>query len=299
MKADQLSGLIALKAVAEKRNFTAAAEMLNISASAVSQAIRQLEKRLGVALLSRTTRSTSPTEAGERFLSEAGPALDQIIHAMQSVGTYSKKPSGLLRLNLSRAAYPSLMAPLITSFCRKFPDITVDLFFDDGLSDVVSKGFDAGVRLSEMMARDMVATRLSGPMRFVVVGSPKYFKRMGTPKHPKDLLSHDCIRMRVGENELYDHWEFEDRGKDFTVEVKGSLILNDSVLGVTAALEGGGLLYYAEELMRDELKSGELVVVLEKYAAHSDGFYLYYPKRSQVLPKLRAFIDHLKEEMRR
>jgi DNA-binding transcriptional LysR family regulator len=296
MQTDQLNGLIALKVVAEKRNFTTAAQILEVSPSAVSQAIKQLEHRLGIALLSRTTRSTSLTEAGEQFLSQASPALDQILTAMENVGAYAKKPSGLLRINLPRAAYPTVMAPLIASFAKKYSDVTVELFFDDELSDVVGQGFDAGIRLSEMMARDVVAMKLLGPLRFVVVGSPKYFNEKGRPKHPKDLLSHNCIRMRVGENELYDRWEFEQKGKEFQVHVNGSLIANDTVLMINAALEGTGVLYYAEELIRDEINSGKLEVVLDRFVAMSDGFYLYYPKRSQVLPKLRAFIEHIKRE---
>lgn len=299
MQTDQLNGLMALKAVADKRSFTEGARTLGVSASAVSQSIKQLEQRLGVALLSRTTRSISLTEAGDRFLSDAGPALEQILHAMENVGTYAARPSGLLKINLPRAAYPHLMEPLIASFAKKYPEVTVELFFDDDLSDVVESGFDAGIRLSEMMARDMVALRLLGPMRFIVVGSPKYFGRMGRPKHPKELLSHNCIRIRIGKNEFYDRWEFEDQGKDFQVEVKGSLIMNDSLLIKSAVLQGIGLTYTAEDLVKDQLRTGKLEVVLNDYAAISNGFCLYYPEKSQVLPKLRAFVDHIQSERRK
>jgi DNA-binding transcriptional LysR family regulator len=299
MKTDQLNGLIALKVVAEKRNFRAAAGALGISPPAVSQAIKQLERRLGVTLLSRTTRNTRLTEAGERFLSEAGPAIDQMLHAMNQIGSYAAKPSGLLRIGLSRSAFPNLIGPLVASFAKKFPEVTVELFFEDALSDVVEQGFDAGIRLSEFMAKDMVALKLSGPLRFVVAGSPKYLAKAGRPQHPKDLLGHNCIRMRIGNTELYDHWEFETKGKDFQVQVNGSLILNDSLLAVDAAVQGAGLLYYAEGMLSDKIRSGKLEVVLESYAANSDGFYLYYPKRSQMLPKLRAFVEHVKETNRR
>jgi DNA-binding transcriptional LysR family regulator len=295
METDQLNGLIALKAVADNKSFTVGAQSLHVSPSAVSQSIKQLEKRLGVALISRTTRSISLTEAGERFLSQAGPALDQILDAMDRIGAYAERPSGLLRLNLARAAYSSFMEPLVMSFIKKYPEVTVELFFDEELSDIVGNGFDAGVRLSEMMAKDMVTLKLKGPIRFVVVGTPKYFDKMGRPKHPKDLLSHNCIRLRVGPNELYDKWEFEEKGKDFQVEVNGSLILNDSVLGLDAALRGIGVLYCDEELVRDKIESGKLEIVLGQYAAISGGFHLYYPKRSQVLPKLRAFVEHIKK----
>lgn len=292
---EQLDGLLALKIVADTRNFTVAAKTLGVSPSAVSQTIKQLERRLGVALLSRTTRSTSLTEAGERFLSQAGPALDQILAALENVGTYAEKPSGLLRLNLPRQVYPFYVAPLVASFIKKYPEITVELFFEDQTSDVVEKGFDAGIRLSDILAKDVVAIKLFGPVRFVTAASPKYLDKMGRPKHPKDLLFHNCIRPRLGAG-LYERWEFEDKGKEFQVQVKGSLILNDSLLMLDAAVEGAGIAYSTEDAIRDEVRSGQLEIVLDQFACVSTGFYLYYPKRSQVLPKLRAFIEHIKSE---
>jgi DNA-binding transcriptional LysR family regulator len=292
---DQLNGLFALKMVADTRNFTAAAKMLGVSPSAVSQTIKQLEQRLGVALLSRTTRSTSLTEAGEGFLSQAGPALDQIRAALENVGTYAEKPSGLLRLNLPRQVYPFYVAPLVASFTKKHPEITVELFFEDQTSDVVEKGFDAGIRLSDILAKDMIAIKLFGPVRFVTAASPKYFDKMGRPEHPKDILLHNCIRLRLGAG-LYERWEYEHQGKEFQVQVKGSLILNDSLLMLDAAVDGAGIVYSTEEAIRDEVRSGKLEIVLDQFAYTSTGFYLYYPKRSQVLPKLRAFIEHIKSE---
>ena len=292
---EQLDGLLALKIVADTPNFTVAAKTLGVSPSAVSQTIKQLERRLGVALLSRTTRSTSLTEAGERFLSQAGPALDQILAALENVGTYAEKPSGLLRLNLPRQIYPFYVGPLVASFIKKYPEITVELFFEDQTSDVVEKGFDAGIRLSDILAKDVVAIKLFGPVRFVTAASPKYLDKMGRPKHPKDLLFHNCIRPRLGAG-LYERWEFEDKGKEFQVQVKGSLILNDSLLMLDAAVEGAGIAYSTEDAIRDEVRSGQLEIVLDQFACVSTGFYLYYPKRSQVLPKLRAFIEHIKSE---
>jgi DNA-binding transcriptional LysR family regulator len=294
MNNSQLDGLIALKMVAEKRNFAAAASELGISPSAISQIIKQLENRLGIALLSRTTRSTSLTEAGERFLNQAGTAIDQIIGAMDEVGTYAKKPSGTLRINLPRLIYQSYLAPIITSFIKKYPEVSVELFFEDAQSDVVAEGFDAGIRLSDILAKDMVALKLFGPVRFVTVGAPKYFNKAGRPKHPKELLSHNCLRGRLGKN-LYDRWEFEAKGSDFQVQVKGNLIFNDSNLMKVAAIDGAGILYTAEQAVESEVKSGKLEIVLNQFAAVSTGFYLYYPQKSQVQPKLRSFIDHLKE----
>ncbi len=298
METDQLNGLIALKLVAEKKNFRAAAKVLRVSPPAVSQAIQALEKRLGVTLLSRTTRSTSATEAGSRFLSEAGPALDQILAAMDRIGSYADKPSGLLRINLPRAAYSGLMAPVVTSFMEKYPEVSVELFFDDELSDIVRGGFDAGIRLSETLALDMVAMKLTGPLRFSIAGSPKYFRKMGKPKHPKDLLAHNCIRGRFGANAMFDQWEFESKGKEFQVQIKGSLIVNDTFVIKSAAVDGAGLIYATEYFCREEIKSGSLEMALEQYAARSDGLNLYYPKRSQALPKLRAFVDHVRSELK-
>jgi len=290
---DQLNGLLALKTVAETRNFTATAKALGVSPSAVSQTIKQLEQRLGVALLSRTTRSTSLTEAGERFLTQAGPALDQILVALENIGTYAQKPSGLLRINLPRQAYCCYLAPLVASFIQKHPEITIELFLEDAQSDVVAKGFDAGIRLSDILASDVVALKLFGPVRFVTAASPEYLDARGRPKHPEDLLFHNCIRPHLGAG-VYERWEFEHKGKDFEVQVKGSLILNDSLLMLQAAADGLGVIYSTENAIRNHVRSGRLEIVLKQFACASAGFYLYYPERSQVLPKLRAFIDHIK-----
>lgn len=295
MQNDQLDGLLALKIVAEKLNFSAAAKELNVTPSAMSQSIKQLEGRLGVTLLSRTTRSTSLTEAGRRFLDQAGPAIDQILAAVQDVGSFAEKPSGLLRLNMPRMVYPSYLAPYITSFTKKYPDVTVEIFFEDAQSDVFKQGFDAGIRLSDILAKDMVAMKLYGPIRFVTAGSPKYLNKYGRPKHPQDLLAHNCIRARLG-SRMYDRWEYEHKGKELEVQVKGSLIFNDSMQIQMSALEGAGLIYTMEDSIREKLESGKLETVLDAYAPKSDGFYLYYPQKSQVMPKLRAFIAHLKDE---
>ena len=295
MTKDQLDGLLALKLVADRRSFTAAATGLHISPSAISQIIKQLENRLGIALLTRTTRSMSLTEAGERFLAQAGPAIEQILAAMEDLGSYASKPSGLLRINLPRAVYPSYLAPVLTSFIEKHPDITVELCFEDGQTDIVGSGFDAGIRLSDILAQDMIATKLFGPVRFVTVAAPRYLDRIGRPKHPKDLLAHNCLRSRLGDR-LYDGWEFEHKGKEFTVQVKGSLIFNDSSLMMRAAIDGSGVMYTAENAIREEVKAGRLEIVLSSFAASSAGFYLYYPSQSQALPKLRAFIEHIKAQ---
>jgi DNA-binding transcriptional LysR family regulator len=298
MNNDQLNGLIALKAVAEKKNFTAAAESLRISASAVSQSIKQLENKLGVALLSRTTRSVSVTEVGEQFLNQANPAIEQILAAIENVGSYANKPSGLLRLNLPRLIYLSYLAPLIKSFNKKYPEITVELFFEDGQLEIFAKGFDAGIRLSDILAKDVIAIKLFGPVKFVTAASPKYLDKMGRPKHPKDLLMHNCIRPRFGNDNLYDRWEFEQKlksgKKDFQVQVKGSLIFNDSFVALNAAIDVAGIIYTTQDAIKDQVKSGKLEIILSQFAPTSAGFYLYYPSKAQVLPKLRVFIEHVK-----
>jgi len=294
MDKDQLDGLLALKLVADKRNFTAAAEALRVSPSAISKTIRQLETRLGVTLLTRTTRATSLTEAGERFLSQVGPALDLILAAMKDAESLAGKPAGRLRLNVPQLIYPNFLKAVVLSFIKKYPDVSVEICFENAATDIFERGFDAGIRLSDILAKDMVALRLFGPIRHVIVGSPKYFDKFGRPKHPKDLLSHNCIVVGVGDR-IYDRWEFESKGKAFEVQVKGSLVMNNSLLALDATLDGAGLVYSNEDAVVDKIEAGDLEVVLGQYAPSSTGWYLYYPQRSQVHPKPRAFIEHVKE----
>ncbi len=294
MNNDQLNGLIALKAVAEKKNFTLAAEVLKISPSAISQNIKQLESRLGVALLSRTTRSVSLSEAGEKFLNRANPAIDQILLALNEVSTYGQSPSGTLRLNLPRIIYRNCVEPLVTSFCQKYPEITVELFFEDQQSEIFERGFDAGIRLSDILAKDVIAVKISEQVKFVTVASPQYLEKNQTPKHPKDLLQHNCIVSRLGEKRLYNRWEFQHKNQEFAVQVKGSLIFNDFNYAIDSAVKGYGVAYTTRDAVKDEINSNKLKIILPDFAPSSAGFYLYYPSSSQVLPKLRAFIDHAK-----
>lgn len=296
MQMDQLNGLLALKAVSEARNFTAAAKTFDVSASAISQTIKQLEKRLGVALLARTTRSTSLTQAGEQFLREAGPALDQILHAIAHVGSFANKPSGLLRLNMPKLVYVCYLAPIVASFLKKYPEVSIELCFDDRLVDVVSKGYDAGIRLSDILANDVTVYRLAGPVEFVTAASTSYLKKGGRPKHPGEFLNHSCICPLL-EAGPYDRWEFEEDGREFSVQVKPAITMNDSVLMLEAAAEGLGVVYTTKDAAKDYVGRGKLEVLLPQYAAVSTGFFLYYSKPSHALPKLRAFIDHVKREL--
>ena len=295
MNRNDLDGLLALKIVAEKRSFRAAADELAVSSAAISKTIKQLERRLGVSLLTRTTRSTNLTEAGDRFLNQAGPGLDQVLLAIKNVGNYAEKVSGVLRLNLPRAIYQPFIEPLVASFSKKHPDVTIDLYFSDQTEDVIQNGFDAGIRHSDILAKDMTAVRISGPIRFVVAGSKKYLEKMGRPNAPKDLLTHNCLRFRFGNASVYERWEFGDRKRDIQVQVKGPLIMNDPLLLATAAVNGLGLIYSLEDTIRPELKSGKLETVLDNYAPSSEGYYLYYPNRTQQQTKLRAFVDHIRE----
>lgn len=295
MNKDQLDGLVAFALVAEKRNFTAAAEALRISPSAISKMIRQLEARLGVTLLTRTTRATSLTEAGEKFLNQAGPALEAILGAMNDAGHAADKPVGRLRLNVPQIVYPNFLKSVVASFMEKYPDVTVELFFENAATNIFERGFDAGIRLSDILAKDVVTLKLFGPVRFVVAGSPEYLKQAGRPEHPRDLHSHHCICVGAG-SRIYDRWEFESDGKELEVQVKGPLIMNDTILATDAAIEGLGLVYITEDAIADKVEAGQLEIVLNQYAAISTGIYLYYPQRSRVHPKLRAFIKHLKDQ---
>lgn len=299
MNKDDLDGLLALKLVADKRNFRAAADELGISAAAISKMIKQVESRLGVALLARTTRSTHLTEAGERFLNQAGPALDEIQAAIKGIGNYVQKASGVLKISLPRSTFSPFIQPILSGFSKKYPDIILDLNFADQVEDVVESGFDAGIRHSDILAKDMIAVRISGPIRFVVVGSKKYLDKMGRPKAPKDLLSHNCILFRFGNRSVYNRWEFEKKGQDLQVHVKGPLIMNDPLLLIEAAESGMGLIYTLEDSVRGQLNSGKLEKVLDQFAPSSMGYYLYYPQKAQSQPKLKAFVDYIKEETRR
>jgi DNA-binding transcriptional LysR family regulator len=294
MDKDQLDGLLAFALVAEKRNFSAAAEALRISPPAISKMIRQLETRLGVTLLTRTTRATSLTEAGEKFLQQAGPALETILSAMKDAGNAADKPAGRLRLNVPQTVYPNFLKPLIASFIETYPDVTVEIFFENAAANIFERGFDAGIRVSDILAKDVVALKLFGPVRWVVAGAPSYLARQGRPEHPNELLAHPCICAGAG-SRIYDRWEFQSDGREFEVQVKGPLVLNDVLLAIEAAVDGLGLVYSPEEAISDKLKKGMLETLLDPFNVTSSGVYLYFPQRYQVHPKLRAFIEHIKK----
>lgn len=288
-----LDNVEAFVRVAERRSFRQAATDLEVTPSAVSQAVRTLEARLGVALFTRTTRSVGLTEAGQRFLERARPAFQEIIAASEAARGLGTKPAGLLRLAVPRAAVPIVVAPVLAPFCAAYPDVTVEIAASEELVDLARNGFDAGIRLGEFVAADMVAVRLTNAVRLVVVGSPQYFARRGRPRKPLDLAGHACVRMRLS-NGAVGHWRMRGSGGPVDLAVSGPLIANDVPTMLAAALGGVALAQVPQPTAAAYLASGQLEEVLTDYAPSSPGLFLYFPSRAQVMPKLRAFIDHVK-----
>lgn len=292
--------LRAFRAIAGHGSFTRAAAALDVTASALSQTLRQLETQLGTRLLHRTTRRVGLTEAGHELLQRITPALNELDAAMETLRQHGDRPAGLLRLTVPDVVATSLLDPLLGEFMARWPDVRLDIHVDNGLSDLIAEGFDAGIRLGERLQRDMVAAPVSGPMRSVVVGSPDYFARHARPKQPRDLQAHDCINFRqVSSHALY-RWEFAHRsgahkGRWFEIAVNGRLTVNNISLAVRAACDGIGLTSVLEPFAREALADGRLESVLDDWLPPFEGFYLYYPSRFQVPPKLRVFIDFLRE----
>ncbi len=288
-----LEGVEAALAVAQHRSFRRAAAELGVTPSAISQAVRALEARLSAALFTRTTRSVGLTEAGERFLIRAKPAFEELVAASAAARDLGQRPAGLLRLSVPRAVVPFLLEPLIASFCRSYPDVEVEIAARAELVDIAAEGFDAGIRFGELIATDMVAVRLTPPFRLAIVGSPAYLKRAGRPARPDDLRGHACLRFRRSDGALA-LWQLNDNSRSLEVAVTGPLIANDFPTLLGAALEGMGLAQLPEPMVREHLSAGRLVSVLEGYAPTAPGIFLYHPGNRQILPKLRAFIDHVK-----
>jgi DNA-binding transcriptional LysR family regulator len=286
-----LEGVEAFLRVAERRGFRAAATDLGVSPSAVSQAVRALEARMGIALFTRTTRSVGLTEAGQRFLERARPAFQEIIAARSAATDLAAKPSGLLRLAVPRAVVPVVLRPLLASFCAAYPDVSVEIAASEELVDLAKDGFDAGIRLGEFIASDMVAVRLTPSFRLIVVASPTYLVRAGQPRIPADLASHACVRMRRSGGALA-NWRLQDGGRSIDLVVSGPLIVHDYPSMLDAALAGVALAQVPEPIAREHVAAGRLDEVLNKFAPSTLGVFLYFPDRKQVSPKLRAFIEH-------
>ena len=288
-----LPALASFACVARHGSFTRAAAELGVSPSALSQAMRALEADLGVRLLHRTTRRVALSEHGARFLERLRPGLAQIDAALADLDEIRDRPAGLLRITLPRIVARRLAARL-RSFQVRYPDITLELAVEPAMTDLVAEGFDAGIRLGESLAQDMVALPLGPRERQVVVGTPDYFTRHPLPRTPRDLAGHDCIRHRRSTGRLFP-WEFSRDGRDFTVEVAGSMIVNEGELGYALARQGIGLAQVFEGMALADVASGAMWRVLDDWQPPFDGFYLYFPAREQLPPKLRAFVDWLRE----
>jgi DNA-binding transcriptional LysR family regulator len=296
---DDLNGLAMFVAVAEAKGFRAAGARLGVSGSAVSQAIRRLEERLGIGLLRRTTRSVHLTEAGQKLYAEARPALEQVRVAVAGVSEFGNEPRGALRLHMAGAAEAFLSGPLLAGYLAANPHVRLDLHVSDEPLDIVAEGFDAGVRLGEVIDQDMIAIGVSGDIRLVVVGAPSYLARHPRPAHPRDLVHHECINWHPTADAPPYRWEFTENGRDFSVEVPARVLTNHPALNLRLARAGAGLTLADERRIRDESAPGELVAVLEEFSTPFPGFYLYYPQRRQASRALVAFIDYLRGAKRR
>jgi DNA-binding transcriptional LysR family regulator len=288
-----LDGVEAFLSVARYRSFRRAAAALGVTPSAVSQAIRAIEARLGVALFIRTTRSVGLTQAGERFQSRAKPAFEELVAASDAARDLGQRPTGLLRLTVPRAVVPLVLEPVIGSFCQAYPDIELEIAASDEMVDLAAGGFDAGIRLGQFIAPDMVVVRLTRPFPFVVVGSPGYLRGRKRPERIDDLRAHACLRLRRTNGSIAP-WAFVDGNNAVEAIVSGPLIAHDYPTLLGAAIQGLGLAQVPGPLAKAPIAQGQLRALLAPYAVTTPGVFLYHPGRRQVLPKLRAFIEHVK-----
>ena len=298
MRSDQFDGLAAFLSVADRGGFSAAAAELGVTRSAVSLTIRTLERRLGVPLFTRTTRSVGLTEAGARLYEQCRPLVDELLTSLDGVREMGREPSGTLRLNVPRVAIPVVIEPILAEFAVAYPKIGIEVFAEDGFADLARGGFDAGVRLGEQVEKDMTAMRLTPPFRWVAVASPGYLAKRGQPMRPGDLRDHNCINYRFTTGgDLY-RWEFVEHGRIVAMPVRGQIIVNDTATKLRAAADGLGIAYDIEPLCAPYLTDGRLKAVLADYCLESPGFFLYYPNRAQVMLKLRAFIDFARKRLK-
>lgn len=294
MTRQNVNDLLAFLAVARARSFTKAAARFGISQSALSYTIRQLEARLGVRLLTRTTRAVAPTEAGERLLERIGPHFDEIETEIDALNELRDKPAGTIRIAASDYAISSVIWPKLRKFLPQYPDIKVELMLDNGLTDIVTERYDAGVRMGEQLAKDMISARIGPDFRFAVVGAKSYFKKNPAPSHPKDLVGHSCINVRFPTSGALYAWEFEEKGREIKIRVDGQLVSNNIFQVLEAAIEGFGLAYVPEEIALPHIAKGRLLRVLEKWSPYWDGYYLYYPSRRQSSPAFAVLVDALR-----
>ncbi len=294
MARQPLNDLAAFAAVARVRSFTAAAAELGVSPSALSHAMRGLEERLGVLLLARSTRSVAPTEAGEALLERLGPALVQIDQGLTALSARRSEPAGVVRLTTFHWIASTLLAQRLPAFLARHPDIRVEVNVDDGLTDIVASGFDAGIRLGETVEKDMIAVRIGPPLRTVVVARPEYWQAHGRPGHPRDLQRHRCIGYRNVSSGTLMPWEFEKDGTALRQQVTGPLVCNSSDLALAAVRAGLGVGWAMEQDVVEDIEAGLLEPVLDDWSQPYPGAFLYHPSRRQVPPPLRALIDFLK-----
>lgn len=286
--------LIAFLAVAKARSFTRAAAQLGVSQSALSHTIRALEERLGLRLLTRTTRSVAPTEAGERLLRNVGPRFEEIDAELAALTELREKPAGNIRITIGEHAAETVLWPALAKLLPRYPDIKVELAIDYGLTDIVAERYDAGIRLGEQVAKDMIAVRIGPDLRMAVVGAPAYFKRHPPPKKPQDLTAHDCINIRLPTRGGIYAWEFEKRGRGLKVRVDGQLVFNNIGLRLNAVLAGLGLAYLPEDQVRKHLVDGRLIRVLADWCPPFSGYHLYYPSRRQHAPAFAVLVEALR-----
>jgi len=294
MPRENVNDLLAFLAVAKERSFTRAAAKLGVSQSALSHTIRGLEARLGLRLLARTTRSVAPTEAGERLLRSVGPRFDEIDAELAALSELREKPAGAIRITAAEHPAETILWPAVAKLLPDYPDIKVEIVIDYGLTDIVAERFDAGVRLGEALAKDMIAVRIGPDMRMAVVGAPSYFAKRPRPRTPQDLAGHNCINLRLPTLGGLYAWEFEKGKRELKVHVEGQLAFNNIGLRLNAALAGLGLAYLPEDQAQKQLAEGRLIRVLEDWCPPFSGYHLYYPSRRQPTPGFALLVDALR-----
>jgi len=294
MLRENLNDLLAFVTVARERSFTRAAARLGVSQSALSHAMRGLEGRLGISLLSRTTRSVSPTEAGERLLSSIAPLLEQMEGEIVSLSDLRDKPSGTIRITTSDHPARTILLPVLEKLLPLYPDIKVEIVIDHGLTNIVAERYDAGIRLGEQVEKDMIAVRIGPDIRFVVVGSPHYMAGREKPQTPRDLTAHNCINLRLPTYGGLYAWEFEKDGQALNVRVDGQITSNLADQAIAAAVAGLGLAFVPEGMALPHIRSGALVMLLEDWCPHFPGYHLYFPSRRQQSPALTLLADALR-----
>jgi DNA-binding transcriptional LysR family regulator len=294
MATESYDQLAIFAAVAQERSFTRAAAKLGMSQPALSRAMRQLEERLGVRLLARTTRSVAPTEAGEHLLRVVAPRFEEIDSELGLLSEFRDKPAGKLRLTAGEHAAITILQPVLATLLPDNPDLSIEVIVDYGLTDIVAEGYDAGVRLGQQVAKDMIAMRIGPDMRMAVVGSPAYFARHPQPVIPRDLMQHNCINIRMPTYGGIFPWEFEKNGEELKVRVEGQLVFNNIAMRLGAALQGLGLAYMAEDLVQAHVAAGRLIRVLEDWCEPFSGYHLYYPSRRQSSPAFTLLRDALR-----